>query len=763
MGKVVVSVIMPVFNAQDTLEESLNSVLSQTLKNIELICVDDGSTDRSTEILKKIADKDERVVIITQSNKGSGIARNAGMEAAKGEYICFLDSDDYYPYGDTLEVLYRTAKENNVNICGGSFSELKDGKLETKWNGLKDKYRFEHDGLTFYKNYQFDYGYQRFLYNREFLKVNDILFPDYRRFQDPPFFVKAMIAADKFYAMRRVSYVYRVGGFNRVIWTEEKLLHMLTGLTDLLRMSSKHQLKELHNQTITRTITTFLTLLSENSSFVNALKGKLRDFVFVINKNLLDENIANEISFHRLLLLAGMSLTDFLQGQKKEEEHKCFGVISSLRSCCKSRDGKLDAPLVTIVIPIYNVEKYIADCLSTVIDQTYNNLEILCIDDGSEDDSVKIVSEYKKADDRIVILHKENGGLSSARNFGIEHASGKYIVFLDSDDYYEQNAVKRMVEAAESNCADLVHFNARPFYETSEMYSSFKQYASYYRRKESYYGFYEKGGLFTRLMENDDFKTSAWLNFARTDFIRDKGITFYEGIIHEDNLFSPLVLLTADRCVCLDEVFYVRRIREDSIITKGRSSDNVVGLFTCAAELARFKQLSEPGSCQGEALKKRINELFEESLTLYDKLKQEHEAAEESDVIEKLHTLDDKVLFELLYLYKNKAGNKKTSPAGNGAPNAANEYQTDGMIFEYGLTADKNRTEFRSFGSQSRRAVGFVVTKPNGTKVYNSLIKHNGKKDWITPGELEDETAALREEIDELKKQMAEMLKRGIK
>ena len=243
MENVFVSVIMPVFNAQDTIEESINSVLSQTLKNIELICIDDGSSDLSMQIINKYATDDERVIAISQPNKGSGAARNAGIDIARGEYICFMDSDDYYPYGDTLEVLYNTAVDNNVNICGGSFSELKDGKLETKWNGLKGKYSFDYDGITFYKSYQFDYGYQRFIYDREFLNRNNIRFPDYRRFQDPPFFVKAMIAADKFYAMKRTSYVYRVGGFDRVVWTQEKLLHMLSGLTDLLKMSSEHRLK----------------------------------------------------------------------------------------------------------------------------------------------------------------------------------------------------------------------------------------------------------------------------------------------------------------------------------------------------------------------------------------------------------------------------------------------------------------------------------------------------------------------------------------
>lgn len=759
MEKVAVSIIMPVFNAEDTLEESIKSVLYQTLRNIELICVDDGSTDRSTEIIKKCAAEDERVAVVTQSNLGSGAARNAGIDLARGEYVCFMDSDDYYPYGDTLEVLYKTAIENNVNICGGSFCELKDGKTETKWNGFKGKYAFDYDGLTFYKNYQFDYGYQRFIYDREFLNRNNIRFPNYRRFQDPPFFVKAMIAADKFYAMERPSYVYRVGGFDRVVWTEEKLLHMLCGLTDLLKMSSEHGLKELHNQTVTRAITTFMKLIDENSSFLNALKEQLRDFVFSINKNLLDEALSEEISFHRLLLLADVSQAEY-SNMKEEEENTDAGLreaVSSLRSCYRGDAGSEDGtPLVTVVIPVYNVEKYIGDCLSTVIDQTYRNLEILCVNDGSPDDSVRIISEYQKEDKRIVILNKENGGLSSARNYGIEHASGKYIVFLDSDDYYEQNAVRVMVEEAESNDADLVHFNARPFYETAELQSAFNHYTLFYRRKEPYCGVYEKGSIFKTLIEKDDFKTSAWLNFIRTDFLRSNKIDFYDGIIHEDNLFSPIVLLTAERCVYLDEVFYVRRFREDSIITRGKSLENVVGLFTCAAELSRFKQENIPESELSEALNEWINRLIGNSLSLYDNLKRDYDI-DISEVTEQLNKTDDKVLFELLVSIRAKKNNQKPQRSSGAA-----ETKKADLAFDYGKDGKHNRTELRSHGTDSKRSVGFVMKKPDGTKVYNTLIRDDGKRNWVTPKEFKNEIELLRKEIGELRKQQ-DNVKNGIR
>jgi len=246
-----ISVIIPVFDMEKYLQECLDTVLNQTLKEIEIICINDGSSDNSEEIINVNRKKDSRIVLISQENKGVAYARNAGLLCAKGEFVIFMDPDDWYPENDILEVLYNKAKENNVLICGGSFSELNDKGLVTQFSGVRKKYTFDEDGLVYYKDYQFDYGYHRFIYNLEFLRKNDIYFPTYIRFQDPPFFVKAMITAEKFYAVKKVTYRYRVGHQN-INWTEKRLYDLLQGLTDNIRMSGEAGLKELHCITVER-------------------------------------------------------------------------------------------------------------------------------------------------------------------------------------------------------------------------------------------------------------------------------------------------------------------------------------------------------------------------------------------------------------------------------------------------------------------------------------------------------------------------------
>lgn len=248
-----VSIVIPIYNMEKYMEQCLDSILGQTLEEIELVCVNDGSTDRSLEILEKYQKTTSKLNIINQENQGVGIARNNGIKAAKGKYIAFMDPDDYYLEPETLADLYEAAEKNNVFICGGSLSEdHKNGQwIRKEFLGIYTNYTFEEEKRISYKDYQFDYGFYRFIYNREFLIQNDIFFPPYIRFQDPPFFVKAMIQAGEFYALPRIAYCYRYGHQN-LKWDERRISAVLHGFIDNLTMSREAGLVDLHKLTVDR-------------------------------------------------------------------------------------------------------------------------------------------------------------------------------------------------------------------------------------------------------------------------------------------------------------------------------------------------------------------------------------------------------------------------------------------------------------------------------------------------------------------------------
>ncbi len=238
------------------IRDCLESLGRQTLSEFEAICVDDGSTDSTPDIIREYAGRDSRIVLISQKNEGVFAARNRAMARARGEYLCFLDPDDWYPEDGTLSKMYKAAVENDADICGGGWSRhFPDGKVVDRFEGnMAGLNAFAKCGFVPYSDYQFDLGYQRFLYRRSLIRSRNIEFPPYKRYQDPPFFVKAMAAAGRFYGLDFTTYCYRVG-HKSVDWASDgyrKLKDYMRGLAENLRTAREHGLDVLRRTTYER-------------------------------------------------------------------------------------------------------------------------------------------------------------------------------------------------------------------------------------------------------------------------------------------------------------------------------------------------------------------------------------------------------------------------------------------------------------------------------------------------------------------------------
>lgn len=292
-----ISIIIPVYNAATFIGESLESAQKQTLKDVEIICINDGSTDETEAIILQARKKDSRIILLQQKNAGSGAARNHGLSVATGEYITFLDGDDWYPSDTTLETLYEAASKNGVDIAGGSFvRHFSDGRVVKKFDGIYSAYTFERRELVRFADYQFDYGYHRFLYKRAMLEEHRIDFPSYKRFQDPPFFVRAMIAARTFYSIPDFVYAYRKG--HQIIkWDPVKVGGAILGLTDNLLMSRAEGLARLHNLTYVRFVTEFLDIILKHAKGSMELYFCLRRFASALDPVLLDGGATGETAF----------------------------------------------------------------------------------------------------------------------------------------------------------------------------------------------------------------------------------------------------------------------------------------------------------------------------------------------------------------------------------------------------------------------------------------------------------------------------------
>ena len=294
-----ISVIIPIFNMDAYLPCCLDSVIAQTLTDIEIICINDGSTDYSQQILNECAWKDSRIKVLSHTNHGVAYSRNRGIDSAKGEFLYFLDPDDYLPDEKVLFDLYTAAKQNQVLICGGSFREVNGGHVIENWDGNLSKYTFEKDGLIEYKNYQFDYGWVRFIYDRKFLIYNDIKIPPYKFFEDPVFFVKAMHYAQKFYALKRCTYSYRTGHKSLTL-SYEKVLDLIRGLSDNIAFAKKYGYTDLQDLEMARIEHDYAGFISQYLMGENNIE--LRKSLNTLNELLFDGNNCIEYRIYHTLL-----------------------------------------------------------------------------------------------------------------------------------------------------------------------------------------------------------------------------------------------------------------------------------------------------------------------------------------------------------------------------------------------------------------------------------------------------------------------------
>lgn len=216
---------------------------------------------------------------------------------------------------------------------------------------------------------------------------------------------------------------------------------------------------------------------------------------------------------------------------------------------------------VSVIIPVYNVEDYLEECLDSIINQTLKDIEIICINDGSTDDSLNILESYAKKDNRIIIFNQENFGLSVARNNGIKLSQGEYVYFIDSDDYLELNTLEELYKMSTSMNLDLLIFKLINFDdEIREKYTSDYYEMSFLKPFESkIFNYKDLGKELLRMAVPIPGK------FFKRDLIFS--MKFPEGLIFEDNLFFTEVMLKAKKVSFLDKHFYNRRIRENSITT----------------------------------------------------------------------------------------------------------------------------------------------------------------------------------------------------
>ena len=421
MRETQVSIIIPVYNVEPYLRQCLDSVLGQTFKNFEVLLVNDGSSDSSGDICREYVEKDSRFHYFEKENGGLSDARNYGIERAQGEYLTFIDSDDFVNEKH-LENLFLASRLTNADITIGGFSRFENG---TFW--LYQDY-FSSDSLVSFTSAQaiqhldsmFDVPFLNFstawgkLFKRELF--SELRFP-YGKYAEDQFIIwKLYLKARSIYTFNVDSYVYRINKNGMSSVFSLKHLDYIEALEERIKST-----KDLEGIDINLSFNMYRYVLQR-------ILGQLEEHDYI--------DKAKEV--REKLELAEQGQYPFLTDEVKEIEVENGGE------------------LISIIVPIYNVENYLRMCLDSIEHQTYSNIEVLLINDGSPDSSGEICQEYVARDSRFRYFEKENGGLSDARNYGIERSNGMYLTFVDSDDWLSLTYVEDLYQAAIRNDADAV-------------------------------------------------------------------------------------------------------------------------------------------------------------------------------------------------------------------------------------------------------------------------------------------------------------------
>lgn len=256
--------------------------------------------------------------------------------------------------------------------------------------------------------------------------------------------------------------------------------------------------------------------------------------------------------------------------------------------------------MVSVIVPIYNVEKYLRHCIESIINQTYQELEIILIDDGSPDGSGVICEEYAKKDSRIKVVHKQNEGLGFARNTGLEYVTGDYVCFVDSDDWLEKNAIESWLNAIESNNADMVMCNYQKINDNGELLYR------YQITKEKL--IFEESDIIKNIFlpmigrnsyEKEDFTINmcVWTNIYSTHIIKDNHIRFLSEreYLSEDICFNLEYLLHTKKVVMIPDNLYCYRFNPDSLTNryKGDEFNKAARLYAKVSKWAELANMSE--------------------------------------------------------------------------------------------------------------------------------------------------------------------------
>lgn len=560
------SVIVPVYNVEQYLEECLDSILGQTLQAIEVICVEAGSTDASPDILRRYAARDSRVIIVDNMGRlDGGAARNAGIAVAKGQYLAFLDSDDYFD-PTMLEDACRKADEDesDVVVFKARQHDMRTGKVTDMPWSLDEKLCPDHS--PFAPKEMADHIFNAFkswpwnkIFRRSMVAENGIAFQSIARTNDFAFTNEALARAKRISILPKAYPNYRVGTGTSLQQTndrsptcfwyafkETRARLMAAGVYDTFR-----------------------------KSFLNAvLSGALYNL-----RSVKTEEAYREILF--LLKYRSQELDLHTLTRRDVQDAALLRQYERLTANVRCITAPAESPVVTVALPCLNGRAYIRECVESIMEQRMTALEILIIDAGSTDGTLDILAEYAAIDPRIRILHSDKKSYGYQLNLALRQAKGKYFAIVEADDYIKPDMYADLCRIADRRKLEVLKAD----------YASFV--GSRQNRKYTHQSIARNNALYNKLIDPArDARVFgsyvvSWCGIYLTEFLRSNNIYHHEspGASFQDNGFWFQVFTQAHRVMFYDKAYYM--LRRDN---PGSSVYNPAKAYCMVAEYDFIRQ-----------------------------------------------------------------------------------------------------------------------------------------------------------------------------
>lgn len=618
-----VSVIVPVYNNERYVVTCLNSLLAQTLQDVEVICINDGSTDQSSAVLHNFADRDSRVVVVDKENEGYGVGINTGLKLARGKYVTILESDDFADLS-MLDTLYSYAETFGLDVVRANFYLYWSKKI-------KNDHFFE-----IFANYECDrvidpskrdnqhcfYAQPALwsaLYNLDFIRRNNLKLTETpgAAYQDTAFNFKIWACAKRVMFVHKPFVHYRQDNEASSINNPGKVNNICIEY-DEIRRWLKDDRPDLY-----KNLVPVMTKMMCDAYLWNIrrISDEFRlDFAHRIAKEFSEAEAAGEVDPSLFapgqLALVKKSVTDpvsfvdfAVRGIDPEHGLKRMGrkfttmcqvakqdgvraarnlLLDKMKSKVGLNESKLvdlmdnemasrkapkylttapANPAISVVLPVYNTASVLTETIDSILAQSFESFELICVDDGSTDGSSLILDGYAAKDARIRVIHQDNHGVAAARNRGLQEVDAPYTLILDSDDLFRFDMFELLYKKAERTSSDLVICNSCEY--DGDTYESFE---TPWVLK---FDMIPKGDSFTVEDASDTlfeaFMGWPWDRLYSTEFIKKSGLVFPENLYNsEDGVFVYGLLARAGRIAVMPDVLVKHRSTRKGSVSNSR-------------------------------------------------------------------------------------------------------------------------------------------------------------------------------------------------